>query len=137
MQTKKGGFTLVEAAIVLAVIMVIGAGAIPIARNFMAIGYNSRQKADLGTIATAISQYAFEMQALPANLTILTVKNGQYGPWLTEGALTDPWDQKYNYTFDAAERRYAVWSNGPNRVNNSGGGIPSAFKNDDIGIIGH
>lgn len=69
-------------------------------------------------------------------MTALSKVNGQYGPWLSEASITDPWGNKYNYAYITAQRKYAVWSNGPNGKNNSGN-APTTFAEDDIGIFGH
>lgn len=94
-----------------------------------------RQKTGVATLATAISQYKFETGEYPLNLNSLTVSNEQYGPYISSAALRDPWNQNYNYSYN--DNSFAVWSNGPDKKNNSGGGVPAAFQGDDIGVIGH
>lgn len=132
---KKSGFTLVECVIALGILLALTAAVLPVGNNYFSLGRNSAAKSGIANIAAAISQYHFEMGELPANLKDLTTAHEQYGPYLNEDGLKDPWDQNYNYA--TSDRTFAVWSNGPDKKNNSGGGVPISFQGDDVGVIGH
>ena len=76
------------------------------------------------------------MEEYPDSLNTLTQKVEQYGPWLSADSLQDPWDNDYQYSFNEADNRFAVWSNGPDGTNSSGNN-PAEFTGDDIGVLGH
>lgn len=133
--SKKSGFTIIEILVVLGVVIAMAVAVLPVGSNYFALGRNSSSKTGVATLATAISQYKFEIEEYPLNLNSLTVSNGQYGPYISSAALKDSWNQNYNYSYN--DNSFAVWSNGPDKKNNSGGGVPTAFQGDDIGVIGH
>ena len=125
-KTKRSGFTLAEILVVLAAIICLAAGAVVVGKNYLESGrYNA-----------AVSQYKFEMEEYPDSLNTLTQKVEQYGPWLSADSLQDPWDNDYQYSFNEADNRFAVWSNGPDGTNSSGNN-PAEFTGDDIGVLGH
>lgn len=89
--------------------------------------------AETGMIANAISRYRYEMRSYPGTLTALTSASGVYGPWLTAVPTTDPWGDVYHYY--SGPKSFAVWSNGVDKVNNSGSGVPSSLLGDDVGFV--
>lgn len=132
----KKGFSLVEIMVVLGMIVALGTSAIFVGRNYLESGRYSTAKADVSAIAIAVSQYKFEMEEYPQTLNVMTQKVEQYGPWLHEDSLKDPWDRDYQYSFDESNNSFAVWSYGPDGTNASGSN-PTEFTGDDIGILGH
>src|SRR6185436_13013793 len=73
------GFTLIELMIVVAIIGILSAIAIPLYANVQARARVAKVQADLRTLASAASMYQAHMGSLPAsidNLTV-TVSNGQ------------------------------------------------------------
>ena len=135
MNTVKSGFTMVELLVSLGIILALSVSIIPVGKNYFDMGRYSAAKAGAANIATALSQYKFEMGTFPAKIEDLLIEDEQYGPYLTEDALKDPWNNDYNYYQDG--NKFAVWSNGADKKNNSGGGVPTAFQGDDIGVLGH
>lgn len=129
------GFTLIEVLIVLGCLIALSAALYPTADNFMSLSKVNAAKNGAAAIATAINQYNFEIAQYPDNLSDLTTAQGQYGPWTTAATLKDPWNKNYNYTFNEAERSFAVWSSGQNGRNESGANVSTGFSGDDIGII--
>lgn len=127
------GFSIIEIMVALGIVLSMAVAILPVGNNYFALGRNSSSKTGVATLATAISQYKFEIGEYPLNLNslTLTVSNGQYGPYISSAALKDPCNYSYN------DNSFAVWSNGPDKKNNSGGGVPTAFQGDDIGVIGH
>lgn len=133
---KRQGFTLVEILVACGIIIALAVGAIVIGSSILDTGRYNKAKTDTATISTAVSQYKFEHEAFPASLDILTKKEGQYGPYLSDDILTDPWENAYHYSVNTSTGKFAVWSNGHNKANDTGT-FNTALSGDDIGIIGH
>ena len=133
---KHKGFTVIEFLGVLAAILVLSATVIPVGSQILNYGRYNAAASGAAAISTAISQYTFEMEEYPQNLEVLTKSagEGQFGPWITEEALIDPWGQ--DYQFAITDGRVAVWSCGPDQANQTGGSAPEDdFPGDDIGVV--
>lgn len=136
MMKKRKGYELlsmVGALIIIAIFVTISA---PNSYEIMKGGNYSATKTAASALLTNIQQYSFELNVYPESLDDLTVKNGSFGPWTTEEALKDRWNNDFQYSYDEQSGKIAVWSYGPDGANNSGDGISSDFSGDDIGVTG-
>jgi len=144
MKRTSSGFTLIELLIVIAIIGILAAIAIPNLLNAVQRAKQKKTMADMKALAVAIEAYHVDNTAYPA----AACNPGNYtspGPFLatdsftnltptyiTQPPLTDGWGKFYRYGLDAGKENYNIRSLGRNGVANALVCGTTTDFNDDI-----
>ncbi len=118
---NQGGFTLIELLIVVAIIGIIAAIAIPNLLNAIDRGKQKRTMADIRSIGTATEAYAVDVNFYPRNVSSLTVVDGTGNSNLGKHVSPvfiksipgqDGWGGDIRYQSDTVGSEYTVISYG-------------------------
>ena len=127
------GFTLIELLIVVAIIGIIAAIAIPNLLNAINRGRQKRTMADMRTIATSIEAYAVDNSFYPRGVTTSAGMEEHVSPtYLKNMPNNDGWRNEMLFSSEAAGATYTVQSMGRDAANNGcvGGTITQDFDSD-------
>ncbi|MCH7823358.1 MAG: type II secretion system protein GspG [Acidobacteria bacterium] len=116
------GFSLIELLIVVAIIGIIAAIAVPQLMNAMDRGRQRRSMADMRNIATANGTYRVDTSAYVTTLAGLVPAYMQVTP------ANDGWGTAWVYAFDGANDSYTITSYGSDKA--SGPAAPTPWIND-------
>jgi type II secretion system protein G len=128
------GFTLIELLIVVAIIGLIAAIAIPNLRNAMNKAKQSRTLADIKTIGNALESYAVDNNTYPKSLTDANAQVlGSYvSLYLKTVPPGDGWSNPWHIDTNSAGTVYTITSYGADGVSGTSPGGPTANFNCDI-----
>jgi general secretion pathway protein G len=105
------GFTLIELLIVVAIIGIIAAIAIPNLLNAIDRGKQKRTMADMRSLGTAVESYAVDNNVYPAVATAAALKTVvEAGAYIKNMPTTDGWSN--TFVVDSITTQYTLYSTG-------------------------
>jgi type II secretion system protein G len=111
------GFTLIELLIVVAIIGIVAAIAIPNLINAINKGRQKRTMADMRTIASAIGEYATDNNYYPRGQSDMNDVYDLVNPFYIKISVTeDGWRTPYNVSSDPIGDSYSLISAGKNKA---------------------
>ena len=113
---KERGFTLIELLIVVAIIGIIAAIAIPNLLNAIDRGKQKRTMADLRSIGTAVESYSIDNNQYPIAADIATLAGLVEPVYIRNTPQVDGWNGEVKATCIAVE--YTVCSEGKDKAGN-------------------
>ena len=136
MRQRQSGFTLIELLIVVAIIGIIAAIAIPNLLNAIDRGKQKRSMADLRSVGTACEEYQIDENFYPRNFTTLTNVSGmsQYLEpiYIRRAPREDGWGWNLLYGSDAGGTGYTLRSTGKDGLTQAVFGETTDFDCDII-----
>lgn len=124
MKSSKG-FTLLELLIVVAIIGVISAIAIPNLREALNRARISRAKADLKAISLALEVYRVDYGFVPYFSQLVPIQDISELSQYVNTAMTDSWGSVYSYYSDGEGEHYYVGSKGADQFWDGYSGPPN------------
>jgi general secretion pathway protein G len=100
---QKGGFTLVEIMLVVVIIGIILAVAVPAIAPFLFTARSTQVEGDIRTLSLAVDQFEMTKGQYPASLQ-------DVAQYVRDGIPTDPWGGDYVYAKEL--KGYVIYSKG-------------------------
>ena len=129
------GFTLIELLIVVAIIGIIAAIAIPNLLNAIQRGKQKRTMGDMRTIATAVESYSIDNNQYPSNsaTTVSTIASYLEPTYIKKIPTEDGWNTQFIYSTDANWQVYTLESYGKDGQDTGpASGQTTAFAHDIV-----
>ncbi len=113
-RNREKGFTLIELLIVVAIIGIIAAIAIPNLLNAIDRGKQKRTMADIRSVGTAVESYAVDVNYYPIYTSETDVSGGVEGQiepvYIRTAPLVDGWQNNLTFQSDTTGSAYTVLS---------------------------
>ena len=146
MKKRESGFTLIELLIVIAIIGILAAIAIPNLLNAVQRGKQKRSMSDMRALATSIEAYAVDNNNYPASACPTgaftangtTLQAGSFSnlspTYIAQAPLKDGWQRFYTYNQSTDSQAYSVRSRGRDGVADTtiNCGTTTNFNNDIV-----
>ena len=136
---KDSGFTLIELLIVVAIIGIIAAIAIPNLLNAIDRSKQKRTMADMRSIGTAVEEYSIDNNFYPVQTTqgdVSTVSTNLEPQYIKVVPTADGWNWNIQYGSAAGGSAYTVRSLGKDGTKNGVSGQTQDFNCDIIFQVG-
>jgi len=131
---RQKGFTLIELLIVVAIIGIIAAIAIPNLLNAINRGKQKRTMADMRSIATAVESYSVDWNFYPKGQTTLAALTPYVQPtYIKKLPLMDGWNRTLQFTSNDEGTNYTLLSLGKDgSAGTITGGATTDFNQDIV-----
>ena len=130
MRRGSRGFTLIELLIVVAIIGLISAIAIPNLLNAIDKAKQKRTMSDMRAIGTAIESYAIEQATYPVSNSAATLRSAIDPVYIKNMPMVDGW--AHAYQSDSSRFAYTVYSQGKDGTGNTCTPAQTSTFNDEI-----
>ena len=111
-EALRQGFTLIEILVVVAIIGMLGAVAVPAYMNYLADARIATTRSLIANVDVAVKSYNMKHGKYPESLEVLQEPQEDGGdPWL-EGEAVDPWGNELKYE-KQGKKRPKITSYGP------------------------
>ena len=111
-EALRQGFTLIEILVVVAIIGMLGAVAVPAYMNYLADARVATTRSLIANVDVAVKSYNMKHGKYPESLEVLQEPQDDGGdPWL-EGEAVDPWGNELKYE-KQGKKRPKITSAGP------------------------
>ncbi len=133
---RQKGFTLIELLIVVAIIGIIAAIAIPNLLNAINRGRQKRTMSDMRTISTAVGAYATDNVFYPRGVADFAAVGPYIAPvYIKTFPAKDGWSTPYDYATDTAGSEFTLVSYGKDRISGTEPTKETKTSNFDCDII--
>ena len=111
-EALRQGFTLIEILVVVAIIGMLGAVAVPAYMNYLADARISTTRALINNVDVAVKSYNMKHGKYPESLEVLTQEQADGSDPMLEGEPVDPWGNELKYE-KKGKKRPSITSAGP------------------------
>jgi general secretion pathway protein G len=117
---RRTGFTLIEVLLVLAILVILAASAVPLYSKIFGHGQADVAKVSIRGLKTAVKVYQLQVGSYPPSLDALFQPVGDAGgkwdgPYVeSQKSLNDPWDKPFQYACPGQHgQEFDIWTVSP------------------------